>query len=147
MKKNILCLDLGKGSMGVAISRSGILVTPITNLRFPMMHFDEAISYLKELFLIEKVETIVLGLPLYPSGDECEMTKIIKDFKVKLEENFKNIPIVYQDERYSTVEASSSLHKNGQNSKKQHKSIDKIAACVILERYLKSINQMNDYYE
>lgn len=146
MKKNLLALDLGKASLGVAISRSGMFITPITNLRFHAMRFSECIDYLKELLITEKVETFVLGLPLFPSGDDCEMTKVVREFSETLKENFPDIEIVFQDERYSTLEASSTLHKQGQNSKKQHKNIDAAASCVILERYLKSIGQMQDCY-
>ncbi|MCI5669631.1 MAG: Holliday junction resolvase RuvX [Candidatus Enterosoma sp.] len=144
MKKNLLALDLGKGSLGVAISRSGMFITPITNLRFHAMQFSEAIDYLKELLMVEKVETFVLGLPLFPSGDDCEMTSVVRQFAEMLKENFPDIEIVFQDERYSTLEASSVLHKQGQNSKKQHKGIDAAASCVILKRYLISIGQMDD---
>lgn len=143
MKKNLLCLDLGKGSMGVAISRSGMLVTPIDNLRFHMMKFEEPIAYLHELLKREKVETFVLGLPLFPSGDDCEMTSIVREFAKMLSLEFPGIEIVYQDERYSTIDASNALYDKGQNAKRQHKSIDRTAACVILERYLKSIHQMD----
>lgn len=141
MKKNLLALDLGKASLGIAISRSGMFITPITNLRFHAMKFEEPISYLKELLQREKVETFVLGLPLFPSGDPCEMTEVVKNFANLLKENFPDIEIVYQDERYSTLEASSYLHDQGKKSKKQHKEIDAAAACVILERYLRSIGQ------
>ena len=142
MKKNLLCLDLGKASLGVALSRSGMLVTPIENLRFHAMQFDEPISYLHELLKREKVETFVLGLPLFPSGDDCEMTHIVRDFAKRLQTEFPNIEIVYQDQRYSTLDASANLHEKGQNAKRQHKTIDRTAACVILERYLRSINQI-----
>ncbi len=145
MKKNLLCLDLGKGSLGLAISRSGILVTPLENLRFHMMRFEEPIEYLHQLLKREKVETFVLGLPLFPSGDDCEMTKVVKDFALLLEEEFPQIEIVFQDERYSTIEASNALYEKGQNAKRQHKTIDRTAACVILERYLKSIGQMDSF--
>lgn len=144
MKKNLLCLDLGKGSLGVAISRSGMFITPIDNLRFHAMQFDEAFDYISKILEREKVETFVLGLPLFPSGDECEMTQIVKEFGNKLITLYPGIELVYQDERYSTIEASSSLHQKGVNSKKQHKTIDRTAACVILERYLKSINQISN---
>lgn len=146
MKKNILCLDLGKASLGVAISRSGMFITPIKNLRFHMNCFNEPIDYLKELLKVETVETFVLGLPLFPSGDECEMTKVVKDFAKTLETEFPGIEIEFQDERYSTIEASSNLHDQGKNAKKQHKSIDSSASCVILERYLRRIGQIQDMF-
>ena len=142
MKKNLLALDLGKGSLGVAISRSGMLVTPLENLRFHAMQYQEVIDYLKELLVVERVETFVLGLPLFPSGDPCEMTEQVYRFAEMLKENFPEIEIVYQDERYSTVEASSYLSDNGKNKKAQRKTIDRTASCVILERYLKSLGQM-----
>lgn len=142
MQKNLLALDLGKGSLGMALSRSGFLVTPLKNLRFHMMKFDEAISGIKEVLLTEKVETFVIGYPSYPSGDPTEMSFIVEDFIKLLNQEFPNIPVIKQDERYSTVEASSILHENGQNAKKQHKNIDSAAATVILERYLKSIHQI-----
>jgi putative holliday junction resolvase len=142
MKKNVLCLDLGKGSLGLAISRSGFLVTPLTNYRFHLMAFDEAIQDLKEVLAVEKVETFVIGYPTFPSGDPCEMTPVVEDFIKLLNQNFPTIPVVRQDERYSTTEASQMLHDNGQNAKKQHKNIDSAAATVILERYLTSLGQL-----
>lgn len=147
MKKNLLALDLGKGSLGIAISRSGMFITPIENFRFHAMCFQEPLNRIKELLSIEKVETFVLGLPLFPSGDPCEMTEIVYSFAKMLQENFPEIEIVYQDERYSTIEASNNLSKLGQNKKKQKKSIDRTASCVILERYLRSIGQIQDYFE
>ena len=111
MKKNLLALDLGKGSLGIAISRSGMFITPIENFRFHAMCFQEPLNRIKELLLIERVETFVLGLPLFPSGDPCEMTEIVYSFAKMLQENFPEIEIVYQDERYSTIEASNNLSK------------------------------------
>lgn len=142
MEKYLLALDLGKGSLGMAISRSGFLVTPLKNLRFHMMKFDEAIAGIKEVMLTEKVSKFVIGYPSYPSGDPTEMSYIVLDFIKLLEKEFPDIPVVKQDERYSTVEASGILHENGQNAKKQHKNIDSAAATVILERYLRSIHQL-----
>lgn len=143
MKKNLLALDLGLGSLGVAISRSGMFITPIADYRFHTRRWEEPLSYLQELLQKEKVETFVLGLPSYPSGDPTEMTYVVKEFARLLNERFPNVELIFQDERYSTVEASALLHGQGQNAKKQHKGIDAAAACVILERYLTAIGQYN----
>ena len=53
MKKNILALDLGKSSCGIAISRSGMFVTPLINLVFKMWHTEEVI---KEIIRIREKE-------------------------------------------------------------------------------------------
>lgn len=141
MKKNILALDLGRGSLGVAISRSGMFVTPIANLRFPMDCFEEAVEELKKAIGHEKVESIVIGYPSYPSGDPCPMSQVVLDFIPLLEKAFPGLEIAKEDERYSTAEASESLHALGKNAKRQHGTIDRTAALVILERYLRRIGQ------
>lgn len=141
MQTNILSLDLGKGSLGVAISRSGLFISPLKNIKFHMGDYDECISLLLSEIKNEKIEHIVIGLPTYPSGDPCEMTPIVEDFILKLAPIFPNVDIIKVDERNSTVEASEMLHNSNKNSKKQKDVIDSAAAMIILERYLKSINQ------
>lgn len=141
MIKNILSLDLGKGSLGVAISRSGMFVSPLPNIRFHAGDYDECLKMLLKEIELEKVEHIVIGLPLYPSGDPCEMTPVVEMFIEKLKLVFPNIDIEKQDERNSTVEASEMLHSNNKNSKKQKAVIDSAAAMIILERYLRKIGQ------
>ena len=147
MQKNILALDLGKGSLGLALSRSGFLVTPLREARFPATHYEYAIAAIREILMVEKIELFVIGLPLFPSGDDCEMTPIVRNFVKELNKNFPNIPVEYQDERNSTVEASAMLHANGQKAKKQRSQIDSAAAMVILERYLKAIGQTGEKYD
>lgn len=141
MKNNILAMDLGKSSLGLAISRSGILVTPLPNLKFNKEDYDECIKLLLKAIEYEKVEHIVIGLPLYPSGDPCEMTPIVEDFILKLEKIFPKVDITKVDERNSTVEASEMLRLNNKKAKKQKSIIDSAAAMIILERYLKQIGQ------
>ena len=141
MEKDILALDLGKGSLGMAISHSGMFVTPLKNLRFRMCHYDEAVEMMKAELEGEKVRHIAIGYPTYPSGDPCEMTPIVERFIQRIEPLFPGVPIAKVDERNSTVEAAAILHQNGEKSKKQKKHIDSTAAVVILNRYLRSIGQ------
>ena len=143
MIKNILALDLGKGSLGMAISRSGMFVTPLENLKFAATHYEKAIEGIREVLLTEDVSLFVIGLPSFPSGDPCEMTPIVISFIDMLHEAFPAIPVMQQDERNSTVEAAEMLHLNGKNAKAQRKNIDSAAAVIILERFLRSIGQMD----
>ena len=142
MEKNILALDLGKGSLGMAISRSGMLATPLENLRFKAGEYIEAINGIKRVLEREKVEHFVIGYPLFPSGDPCEMTPIVESFIKRLNAEFPSIPVSKVDECNSTVEASAMFHNSGENSKKQKRHIDSGAAMIILERYLLSIGQL-----
>lgn len=141
MKTNILSLDLGMSSLGLAISRSGMFITPLPNLKFKASDFEECLKMLKETAQLEKIEHIVIGYPSYPSGDPTEMSFVVEAFIPKLQELFPGIDITKVDERESTLEASAMLHNNKKNSKKQKAIIDSAAAMIILERYLKSIGQ------
>ena len=141
MEKNILALDIGKARCGVAISRSGILTTPLVAIQITNFDYKIINNHIKDLLNSEKIETIVIGYPLYPSGDKCEMTEVVENIKIDLEKDFPNIKFVFQDERNSTTDASSLLHEQGKNAKKQKEIIDSAAACVILERYLEKVNK------
>ncbi len=142
MLMNIISLDLGRSSLGLAISRSGMFTTALPNLHFAPDDYDDCLAQFLKIAKTERIEHIVMGYPLYPSGDECEMTPIVKAFAKKLQPHFPNIEIKFQDERNTTVEASEMLHLNKKNSKKQKMIIDSAAAQIILERYLRSINQI-----
>ena len=141
MEKNILALDIGKARCGVAISRSGIITTPLEAIQITNLDYKVISSHIKNLLSIEKIETIVIGYPLFPSGDKCEMTPIVEEIKEDLEKKFTNIKFVFQDERNSTTDASSLLHDQGKNAKKQKEIIDSASACVILTRYLEQVNK------
>ena len=142
MEKNILALDLGKGSIGIAISRSGSFISPLSEKRFKAGEYEEALAAVKDVMKQETVESIVIGWPTFPSGDPCEMTPIVEAFISMLNKEFPSLEVIKVDERNSTVEAASMYHENGMNSKKQKSRIDSGAAMIILERYLKSIGQM-----
>lgn len=141
MEKNILALDLGKGSLGIALSRSGMFVNLLPELRFKAGDYKSAIQGLKDALFGETIENIAIGWPLYPSGDPCEMTPIVEAFIPKVQEAFPNAKITKVDERNSTVEAAALLHEIGLNAKKQKRCIDSAAAGVILKRYLALIGQ------
>ncbi|MDD5884592.1 MAG: Holliday junction resolvase RuvX [Erysipelotrichaceae bacterium] len=141
MEKNILALDLGKGSIGIALSRSGSFITALPEKRFKAGEYEEALEAVKAVAKEEKVESIVIGWPTYPSGDPCEMTPIVSSFIEQLKIAFPSVPIHPVDERNSTVEAAARFHESGQSAKKQKKKIDSGAASIILERYLRSIGQ------
>jgi len=142
MKNHILSLDLGKGSLGLAVSRSGMFVTILPEIRFHGGCYDEPLPKLKEVIEIETIKEMVIGYPTFPSGDPCEMTPIVEKFIERLKKEFPSIEVTKVDERYSTVEAAEILHQNNINSKKQRDYIDSAAAAVILERYLREIGQM-----
>ena len=84
-----------------------------------------------------EVGTLVLGLPRNMDGSEGPRAEKCRQFKVLLEE-VCGLPVVLWDERRSSIEAHAILHAAGKKEKKHRKTVDAVAASLILEGYLGS---------
>ena len=84
------------------------------------------------------VGTLVLGLPKNMNGSEGPRAEKCRDFKALLEEE-SGLPVVLWDERRSSIEAHAILHATGKKEKKHRKTVDAVAASLILEGYLGSL--------
>jgi putative Holliday junction resolvase len=81
------------------------------------------------------VERFVLGLPKNMDGTEGTRAEKCREFAALLAGK-TDIPIVMWDERRSSIEAHAILHANGKKEKKHRKTVDAVAASLILEGYL-----------
>lgn len=81
------------------------------------------------------VGTIVLGLPKNMDGSEGPRAEKSRAFKALLEKD-SGLPVILWDERRTSVEAHAILHANGKKEKKHRKTVDAVAASLILEGYL-----------
>lgn len=81
----------------------------------------------------------VLGLPLNKDGTDHEVSKAVRVFAAELEQRYSK-PVYFQDERLSSSEAEGILQQqraSGTRKKKvQKEDIDKLAAALILQRWL-----------
>lgn len=86
-----------------------------------------------------KPDAFVMGLPLNADGSDSDVTKGVRKFANGLTERYKK-PIYFQDEHLSSVEAENILQQqraSGKASRKvQKQDIDKLAAAIILQRWL-----------
>ena len=92
-------------------------------------------DYLSDLIKSNNVGTVVVGLPINMSGDEGNRAEIVRNFAKELQ-NHISVPIVFQDERLSTVSAERILLEADVSRNKRKSVIDKIAATIILQSYL-----------
>ena len=124
-------IDIGLKRIGIAIclSRDIVIPQPAILRKNRNQAARDVNVFLKEW----EIEKLIVGLPLDASSSE-EMERRIKHFVSLLE---LNIPIVYQDEQSSSIEAKE-LTKGIFRHQKDGK-IDSIAAKIILERYLEKI--------
>ena len=81
------------------------------------------------------IERVVLGLPKTMDGTEGARAEKCREFAALLGSK-TDIPIIMWDERRSSVEAHAILHANGKREKKHRKTVDAVAASLILEGYL-----------
>lgn len=81
------------------------------------------------------VKRLVLGLPKNMDGTEGPRAQKCREFGEKLK-SLCDIELVMWDERRSSIEAHNILHSNGKKEKKHRKTVDAVAASIILEGYL-----------
>lgn len=132
----ILGLDYGRKRIGVAISDElGVAARSLSTIERKTLDKDRAeIKRLVEEF---DVERIVIGYPLTLDGKEGIQCERVSKFVVILEERI-SIPVVKWDESLSTKEAEDVLIEANMGRKKRRKVVDKLAAAIILQRYLDS---------
>ncbi|MHB8515303.1 MAG: Holliday junction resolvase RuvX [Dehalococcoidia bacterium] len=143
----LLGLDVGARRIGVAVSQGGIAV-PLTIVAHESRAAD--IARIGELARAEGAEAIVVGLPLSMSGEEHAQAARTRAFGEALALG-TGIPVVYQDERLSTVQASRAQTGGGaggrrvrpRNASSVHPArrrgkarVDDLAAAVILQAYV-----------
>lgn len=137
-----LGLDIGDKTVGIALSDPlGITAQGVTTLERVGIRKDTS----KILHLIEEndVGEVVAGLPLSMNGSESEQTKKVREFVTMLTNKLvstghKDISVVWQDERLTTVQAEKVLIEGDVRRKDRKKVIDKQAAVLILQTYLDS---------
>lgn len=127
-------MDIGDARIGIALSDAlGITANPLEVYNCKGM--DKDIQYIVELAKQNKVEKIVLGLPVNLDGTEGERAAYSRIYAEKLQE-LTDLPIDFEDESLTTVEAEEALIQQGLNWMERKKIVDKVAAAIILRCYL-----------
>jgi putative Holliday junction resolvase len=124
-------IDVGLKRIGTAICLDGKIVLPQNAI--VRKNRNQAARDVKAFLNEWKIEQLIVGLPKGGSSEE-EMQRRIEHFVFLLA---LDIPVVYQDEQGSSLEAQELTA--GQFRHKKDGRIDSIAAKLILERYLENI--------
>jgi putative Holliday junction resolvase len=122
----ILGIDYGRKKIGLALAES-LIAEPLMVLRFD--NIENGLKKLIELILSEKIEKIVIGI------SEGEMEKETKEFSENLKRNI-SIPLEFENETLSTVEAQRKAIEAGIGQKKRKHLEDAFAATVMLQSFL-----------
>lgn len=143
VKMTTIGLDLGTKTLGVAISRTGIIANPYKLLKYSNENYDYLANEVKKIVLQEQVDEIALGLPKNMNNTCGFATERTKKFLAVLKK-YVDIPVYLIDERLSTVEATNILLTNDMSRKKRKEVIDVTAAMIILDTYLKRKGNLNE---
>lgn len=131
----ILSIDYGKKRTGLAVTdplqiiAGGLATVPTAQL------YDYLVQYISE----ESVELIVIGEPRQPNGEPSENLARVRQFVARWK-NHQQVPIIYYDERFTSVLAHKAMIDGGLKKKaRQNKAlVDEISATIILQSFLES---------
>ncbi len=138
MNERIIALDVGDARIGVAVSdASRMIASPIDTIH--RVGFGPDVK--KVLAICQQYDTnlILSGLPLNLNGTEGPQAAKVRLFCEQLEK--AGLEVYYQDERLTTVTAENALLESNMHRAQRRQNVDKVAAAVILQQYLDTINQ------
>lgn len=133
----ILAIDFGRKRTGLAVTDAlRITANPLLTVET-----KELMQWLADYFAREQVDEVVIGHPTQMNGQDSEAMNYIRPFIGNFKKTFPTIPITMYDERFTSVLAHQAMIAGGMKKKaRQDKAtVDKIAACIILEGYLDSL--------
>ncbi len=133
----IMAIDYGDQRIGLAVSD---LLGMLAGEAWTMNEWnrERAVQRIAEEAKKREVGTLVLGLPKNMDGTEGPRAALSREFKALLEEA-TGLPVVLWDERRSSIEAHAILHAAGKKERLHRKTVDAVAASLILEGYLGSL--------
>lgn len=130
----IMGIDYGDARTGLAVSdEMNILVGEAWTLN--EWNPERIADVIAQEAQKRNVGRLVLGLPKNMDGSEGPRAEKCRDF-AELLRSKTDIELVMWDERRSSIEAHAILHANGKKEKKHRKTVDAVAASLILEGYL-----------
>jgi putative holliday junction resolvase len=133
----IMGLDVGERRIGVAISDElGLTAQPCCVVEVDRRDPDAALERIAALCAEHEVELAVIGLPLSLSGGDLGSSSRRARSLGKRLSGLGRLEVVYRDERFSTREAERVLIGAGVRRADRKRSVDKLAAALILQGYL-----------
>jgi len=130
----VMAIDYGDQRIGLAVSDA---LRMLCGDAFTLHEWDmeRAAGRIAEEVRARNVDTLVLGLPRNMDGSEGPRAEKTRVFAGLLREATGLDPVLW-DERRSSIEAHAILHANGRKRKDHRKTVDAVAATLLLEGYL-----------
>jgi len=139
--RRILALDVGDRRIGLAVSDPlGYTAQPLFTLH--RTHLRADLKSIARVLRKHAVTELVIGLPLYPSGELSPQAIKVQTFAEAMRNQHPSLRFHFIDERFTSAEAHALLDRShplrhNRSSRQQRTAvIDQIAAVILLESFL-----------
>ena len=132
----ILAIDYGGKRTGLAVTDPlQIIATGLATIES-----RDLITYLKNYFLSEQVELVIIGLPKNLDDSDTHGTPLVEKTIKQLKKKFPSMPLRTVDERYTSKMAKDAMLEMGMKKKDRRVkgNVDIIAATIMLQEYLQN---------
>ena len=134
-KGRLLAVDYGEKNIGLAASDAlRLTVQPLPSIPNPGRKVF--IQQMQSMVHAMEIQEVILGIPLNMDGSSNDSVRRIKRL-IRILKAALDLPLTGVDERLSTVEANDYWKQMNMRQKKKYRTIDSLAAALILERFLK----------
>jgi putative Holliday junction resolvase len=141
--KTFISLDFGKRRIGIAKSdATGLIASPLMTLEYKSI--NKAAEQIAQMLVEYEANGLVVGYPLYNSGDKSEICEAVDKFVIKILKHH-DLPVYRQDERHTSQQAAAIIHAHGKKIGQDKRRLDRIAAVLILERFLETIDRDSSF--
>lgn len=132
--RTFIAIDYGTRRIGLAKSDpTGTIASALTTLEVKSK--KDALAQLNDIIEEYQPDKLIIGYPILKSGDKSDKCHEIDAFIEKLRDIFSG-PVEKVDEQHSSQEAAGIVHAHGKKAGRDKKRIDRLAAVIILQRYL-----------
>lgn len=133
----IMALDVGTKRIGIALS-DFLHMLAIGNCAVDRTPNNLAIEKIKKIAVDNKVDTIIIGLPLNMDGSQGSQAEDCVEFAENFKSDFK---VIFEDERLTSEQAEENLRNKKINYRNDKKLVDIESACIILDQYFSRISR------
>lgn len=130
----IVAVDYGTKRVGLAVA------DPLRLFAQPLGTYapSDAVEQLRALHRTDGLETLVVGWPLTPEGEEGAAVERVRPYFNRLRNTFPDVDLVAWDERFSSARAKEAIRAAGAGRKARRDKgrVDRAAAAIILQEYL-----------
>ncbi len=134
-----VAFDIGDKRIGVAVS-DPFNTYALPSFTYFRKGFSEDVDAVANIAAEKGATLIVCGLPVNFDGTEAVQTEKTRVFIERLKAKTA-IPVVCEDERFTTQMAHETLISEGMRREKRKNYVDSLAAANILDGYLRRINK------